>query len=353
LRLAIGYLLLAGAFCVSACSTGESPATALARSAFSSESPWRSRLISGIQGRVVFLLITEHRAAQQSGYLRRMSFRRACAFLAAAMAAMILLPPALAASRTGPTLYLAYRENAGITNTVAEFMYFVPLISPGPVSSVRNAGNTQRARIVSLNCQANDRSFHASCEFDFIGQGCQRHVFDHSENTLQHEQTLKNGEALEKQLTAIIVQGGGSGVVEVEGVITNGVRQTKVVRLRFNHRHTSPVFVELSDIYYDGKEYRQRNQLTARVNTLTFRRTTGPARMEISLASVNKKGAKSNLWQSVVGDITGAAVNLFIPPVPVEMSGLNTMLDFGGALAGNAASFTFPLASRLKADLVE
>jgi hypothetical protein len=35
------------------------------------------------------------------------------------------------------------------------------------------------------------------------------------------------------------------------------------------------------------------------------------------------------------------------------MSGLNTMLDFGGALAGNAASFTFPLASRLKADLVE
>jgi len=308
---------------------------------------------SGIQGTVLFLLMAEHRAAQKSGFLLPMSFHRVCAILVSPFAAMIFLPAALASPRTGPTLYLAYRENVTVTNTVAEFMYFVPLISPGPVTFVRNAGNTQRAKIVSVNCLTNAKTFHASCEFDFIGQGYQRHLFDHSEDILKHEQTHKKGEALEKQLTAIVVQGGGSGVVEIEGVMTNGVRQTKEVRLRFNHRHTSPVFVELADFYHDGKEYRQRNQLTARVNTLTFRRTPGPARMEISLASVNKKGAKDNLWQSVVGGIKGAAVNLFIPPVPVEMSGLNTMLDFGGVLAGNAATFTFPLASRLKADVVE
>jgi hypothetical protein len=298
--------------------------------------------------------MTEQHATQQSGNLLGMILRRrAWAFLVAAIGAMIFLPAVLAAPITGPTLYLPGRENMTVTNTVAEFMYFVPLISPGPVTSVKNAGNTQQAQIVSVNCRTNDKTFHASCEFDFIGQGYQRHLFDHSEDILTHEQTLKKGEALEKQLAAIIVQGGGSGVFEIEGVITHGLRQTKEVRLRFNHGHTSPVFVEISDIYFDGKEYRQRNELSARVNTLTFRQTPGPARMEISLASVNKKGAKGNLWQSVLGDIKGAAANLFIPPVPVEKSGLDTMLDFGGVLAGNEATFTFPLASRLKADVIE
>ena len=70
--------------------------------------------------------------------------------------------------------------------------------------------------------------------------------------------------------------------------------------------------------------------------------------MEVTVASVKKKGAGQNLWQSIKGSLTGAAVNLFIDPLTVETTGHQAMLDFGQALVSGAPTFTFPRARNLK-----
>src|SRR5882762_6587535 len=53
----------------------------------------------------------------------------------------------LAAGPTGPTLQFDYGHGEPHDNPITRFMYFVPLISPAPVSVFTNAGNTQCARV--------------------------------------------------------------------------------------------------------------------------------------------------------------------------------------------------------------
>src|SRR5258706_14656606 len=94
----------------------------------------------------------------------------------------------LAAAPTGRTLQLDYGLGEARSNPVSKFMYFVPLISPEPVSVFTNAGNTQCARVLSFDCRTNGRSFSATCEFEFTGTGSQQNVFDHAHVIQQHEQ---------------------------------------------------------------------------------------------------------------------------------------------------------------------
>jgi hypothetical protein len=70
--------------------------------------------------------------------------------------------------------------------------------------------------------------------------------------------------------------------------------------------------------------------------------------MEVTVASVKKKGAGNSLWNSIKGGITGTVVNLFIDPLTVEATGHQAMLDFGQALVSGAPTFTFPRAKNLK-----
>jgi len=72
----------------------------------------------------------------------------------------------LIAAPTGPTLQLGYDDGKPLDNPLNKFMYFVPLISP---------------------------SFHATCEFEFIGEGLQQNVFDHADCIRKHEKELKAG----------------------------------------------------------------------------------------------------------------------------------------------------------------
>src|SRR5712664_3591914 len=60
-------------------------------------------------------------------------------------------PPTVAATNaaTGPTIGLDYGRDKSPGNPVASFMYFVPLISPEPVSSSTSPGSTQAARVLS------------------------------------------------------------------------------------------------------------------------------------------------------------------------------------------------------------
>src|SRR4051812_27350461 len=47
----------------------------------------------------------------------------------------------------GPTLRLDYGKTDAPANPISVFMYFVPLISPEPVSITENPGNTQSAKV--------------------------------------------------------------------------------------------------------------------------------------------------------------------------------------------------------------
>jgi hypothetical protein len=256
----------------------------------------------------------------------------------------------LESGSSGPTLHLNYGHDASPRNTVAEFMYFVPLISLEPVSVVMSPGNTQRVRMLAATRSFKARSFLVTCEFEFTGEGVQRYVFDHTEKIHRHEQELKEGGSLDHQLGSISVEGAGSVRIEVEGTMTGRVPTVTEVRLRFNGRgRPSPVIIGLHDMGYLDGAIRRRNESVARVNTLTFRRKPGPAKMEITVASVKPKDAGDSFWQNLMGGVKATTANLFLKPIAVESAGNKAMLDFGLALASEAPAFTFPRAKNLKA----
>jgi hypothetical protein len=255
--------------------------------------------------------------------------------------------PALQSS--GPTLHLDDGRRGSAGNTVAEFMYFVPLISLEPVSVVRSPGNTQRTRMLSMTRSGSGESFVVSCEFEFNGEGNQRTLFDHSEKIRRHERELKQGGMLDHQLSAIDVEGAGRLRIEVEGTTSGNIPTVTEVRLRFNCAgQLSPVTIGLHDIGFSDGEMRVCNEVVARVNTLIFRRKPGPAKMDITVASVKRKGAGDNLFQNVLGGLKATAANMVLKPIAVEPAGNEAMLNFGLALVSKAPSFTFPNASNLK-----
>jgi hypothetical protein len=255
----------------------------------------------------------------------------------------------LMAGPSGPTLHFDYGNGGAPANPLGEFMYFVPLISPELVTVSTNAGNTQCARVVSFHCRTNGNSFHSVCEFEIVGAGLQRNVFDHARAIERHEKSLQAGKPMAHQLSAISVQGSGSGSVETEGTLSNSLRTVTEVRLRFNsHGHTSPVSISLEDICYRDGAIHFENETVARVNTLSFLQKSGLPKMEVTLASVKRKAAGNGLWRNFVGGLKGVAANLFLPPLTVAADGHQAMLDFGLALTLEKETFTFPFATRLK-----
>jgi len=234
---------------------------------------------------------------------------------------------------------------------MASFMYFVPLISPEPVSSSTSPGSTQAARVLSARRKDTAYSFAVTCEFEFTGNGSQQSILDLAPTILRNDRELRAGGSTGRQLSSITVNGSGNGTVEVEGTVSNNVDTVREVRLRFNtHGKTSPVSIALCEIRYHEGEFRRLNEIIARVNTLTFRRGLGPPKMEVTVASVKNKTAGDGLWQNLKGSVKGLAANLLIDPLTVEAIGHRAMLDFGGALNSGAATFTFPCATNLKSN---
>jgi hypothetical protein len=268
------------------------------------------------------------------------------------LAILFCLAGRLMAEPTGPTLQLDYGHGQPHDNPLGNFMYFVPLIAPEPVSIFTNAGNTQCARVMSFRCRTNGLVFHAVCEFDFTGDGLLRNVFDHAATLHRREKELQACKPLAHQLAAISVQGSGSGSVEIDGSITNGQPVVSEIRLRFNSRgHPSPVTIDLQDISLRNGELQFENETVARVNTLTFHQKS-PPKMEVTLASVKKKDAANSLWQNFVGGLKGVTANLLLPPLNITTDGQQAMLNFGLALAMQKPAFTFPFATRLKTNAI-
>jgi hypothetical protein len=270
---------------------------------------------------------------------------------------LMLLPTvmlAVASSRAeetnGPTLHLYSDSEEARANPVAEFMYFVPLISREPVSSLTSPGCTQSVRITSARRHFSRHSFEVTCEAELTGDGRQQNIFDLAPSIQRHEQQLQDGGSLSHLLKSIEVQGAGAITVEVEGAVSNGVTLVRQVRLRFNaHGHASPVSIALCDVRRVHGDVQAANELMAQVNSLTFRRQPGPPKMEVSVASVKHKDSGDGFWQKLKGRVAGAAVNMLIDPLTVEAAGHEAMMDFGQALVSGAATFTFPRARNLQA----
>jgi len=269
--------------------------------------------------------------------------------LLAALAFLFSTSGLLLAAPTGPTLQLGCSGGKPLDNPLTKFMYFVPLISPDPISVSTNAGNTQCARVIFSNYRTNGASFHATCVFEFTGEGLQQNIFDHADCIRKHEKELKAGKPLPYQLDAINVQGSGSGSVEIEGLLANGLPTVTEVRLRFNsHQQISPVSISLHDIVYRQGAIHFENAIVARVDTLVFHQKSGAPRMEVMLASLKPEDAGDGLWQKFAGRVRGVVANFLIPPLAVPPDGHRAMMDFGLALATEKASFTFPYATRMK-----
>jgi hypothetical protein len=229
-------------------------------------------------------------------------------------------------------------------------MYFVPLISPDPVSVAESAGNSQQSRVLRVTRRFSSCAFSAESEFAFTGDGSHRNNFDNSEKVRRHERQLKAGEALERVLQYISIEGHGQGLIEVEGVVTGRVATVTEVRLRFNaHGETSPVSIGLADLLYRDNQLCITNEIVARVNALTFRKAEGRPRMGVTVSSVKRKEASDSFWQRLKGGVAGTLANYFIKPLPVESTGNDAMLDFGAALTGKEAQFTVPRARNLRA----
>jgi hypothetical protein len=244
---------------------------------------------------------------------------------------------------------LDFGHDATPGNPVASFMYFVPLVSPEPVSCITSPGSTQIARVLSAKRNGTFNSFVVICEFEFTGDGTELSLFDLGPTIRREEQRLKAGGSIGRQLSSITVEGSGRGNVEVEGIISNSVEIVTEVQMRFNaHGKTSPVSIGLCDLRYVGGECRRFHEIVARVNTITFRRKPGPPKMEVTVASVKNKAAGNGLWQNLKGSVKGLAVNLLIDPLTVENVGHQAMLDFGLAVASGTPTYTFPQAKNLK-----
>lgn len=267
----------------------------------------------------------------------------------ALLLAFLLIAGRAAAAPTGPTIRLDYGLGPEQTNPVTGFMYFVPLIASEPVTVVTNSGNSQGARVLSFSSQTRGNSFNAVCEFDFVGSGSLQNIFDHTGTIQRQLKTLQAGGRLARQLSAINVEGIGHGAVEVSGVLTHGRPIVNEVCLRFNLRgQASPVTALLEDIVWRDGAAATDNELVVRVNALTFRRTDGRPKMEVTVDSIKRRGAGSSGWQNFWGSLKGSVANLFIPPLAIQPEGQHAMLDFGLALTEQKPEYTFPFAHRLK-----
>jgi hypothetical protein len=258
-------------------------------------------------------------------------------------------PPA---GPAGPTIRFDQGIGRPVDNRIGDFMYFVPLISPDPVTIDQSAGNAQRTHVHPTARHLATDTFLVSADFELIGEGTHRNNFDPADNIRRHERKLKEGGSLDRVLTYISVEGAGRGLIEVEGTVSNRVATVTEVRLQFNaHGQTSPVSIGLNDIHFVNGAVKFDNALVARVNSLKFQRSPGrPAKMAVTVASVKRADASDNLWQKLKGSVAGTLANLVLKPITVDEVGNEAMLDFGRALAAGEPSFTFPHARHLKSE---
>jgi hypothetical protein len=249
---------------------------------------------------------------------------------------------------TGPTVYLDYEDRQQGDNSVAAFMYFVPMISTVLVESDSSPQNAQKARIVSCRRTSDGEKFKVACEFIMWGQGHHETFFDTEDIIAKDQDNVPKGRPLKNIIEYIRFEGPGRGRIEVKGEKVNGIEQVTDVKVVFNHNGSvSPVTIGLYSMRPQDGQYKFENRYDtkkARVNTISFEATEDDPRMDIELASLGGRCEKEGFYSRLKGKIA----NLFIQPVRISPEGNRAMLNFGYALYKKQTSFTFPKARNLK-----
>lgn len=247
----------------------------------------------------------------------------------------------------GPAIFLCCYETNEKANPLADFMYFVPLISPVQVTNERNENNQQIGYVISCAKNTKKNSFNAACEFRMEGQGSNLNDFDKQGMIERNKKNVKKGEPIKNILDYIKFLGEGYGKIEITGDIENGEEIVQKVIVHFNARGAkSPVYAGLYSVKQVNGNYSYENKFdtkVARVNTLTFVRGEEIPRMDIKVAAVGK-GEES---LGIVEGLVGAIANLVIQPFEITQIGNDEMLRLGKALYDEEKQFTFPKAENL------
>jgi hypothetical protein len=246
-----------------------------------------------------------------------------------------------------PTVMLSYSRRTFEKNPISSFMYFVPLISPTFVDRETSANNEQQVGIVSYERTVTSNYFYVTCEFELLGKGFHKNIFDPAGMIVEHTGELKEGESLTDTLDYIKFEGEGFGRIEVKGTVTGSTPTVTEVDIHFNARdQKSPVTLGLYSVKPQNGQYKYENrynEIIVRVDTLTFKKSKAP-RMGIEIASIHKKTEDESLW----GSVKAVIANFFIDPPRVTKLGNETMLNFGYALLKQKPAFTFPKAKNLR-----
>ena len=246
----------------------------------------------------------------------------------------------------GPTVIL--KSDKALKNPTPDFMYFVPLISPTLVYSETSKGNGQKSGLISDERESTSKTFYVKGEFQMQGNGFHKNKFDSAGMIERNMKGLKKGKPLKNILGYIKFEGEGYGWIEVEGKLKGKKATATEVKVHFNGRgETSPVTVGLYSVKPVNGEYKYENkynEIVARVNILTFSKSTDKPLMDIKVSAVYAEGTKPGFW----GKLKGSMANLLIKPLEIDKLGNDTMLDFGCALFNEKETFTFPKAKNLK-----
>ena len=263
-------------------------------------------------------------------------------FLAAVTACSVRV----VASDSGPVVALDYSGQSRIP--IADFLYFVPLISPEPVTVSESPTNTLQVRVLSVRQDVRPDRFQLNLAVDISGQGFRHYAIDQTENIRRHERLLASGQTLKRHLDYIRYEGPGKGRVEIGGRIENGVQTVMCVRLHFDDRGgASPVTVGLKDIRLADGALTCENELVARVSLLDFTRDGTPPRMGVRISSVKRRQAGDNLYQNLKGRLVGMVANALVESIVIRQLGNDTLLNFGQAVLERKPAFTFPAAENL------
>ena len=252
----------------------------------------------------------------------------------------------------GPTVVLDYSfsKKGFEKNPVSSFMYFIPLISLTLVDRQTSFNNLQHVGIISYTSKFDSKSFYVACEFEILGKGFHKNTFDPAEMIAMEKRDVKEGKPLENLLDYIKFEGQGFGLIAAKGTITGSTPTVTEVDIQFNARgQKSPVTIGLYSVKSENGQYKYENrydEAIARVNTLTFKKSSKTPRMGIKVASISNPGEPEGFFSG----IAGAIANLFIKPPEVDRLGNDTMLNFGDALLKKKPTVTFPKAKNIKKD---
>ena len=255
----------------------------------------------------------------------------------------------VAQDSNGPTMIMSYSKEKYLKNSIASFAYFVPLIAPTLVDNISSVNNKQRVDIISHEMRVDSKSFYVACEFEILGSGFHMNTFDPAGMMATQADELRKGKTLTNVLDYIKFAGDGFGMIEVKGTITGSTMRVTEVDIQFNARgHKSPVTIGLYDIKPKDGEYNyenRSNKVVARVNTLSFKKTTETVpRMGIKVASISDPRGSEGFFSGLKAVIA----NFIIKPPKVTKLGNTTMLEFGYALLQKKPTFTFPKAKNIK-----